>query len=76
MTRRELLLLLGGAMTAPGALRAQQKPVPVIGLLYPGPSSRASQNWAAFLQGSTRPCPDRPATRCLVTTTRAEPGTT
>ena len=52
MTRRELLLLLGGAMTAPGALHAQQKPVPVIGFLGTGaPSGSASPTWAAFLQG-------------------------
>jgi putative ABC transport system substrate-binding protein len=33
MRRRELLLLLGGAMTAGRALRAQQKAMPVVGLL-------------------------------------------
>ena len=40
MTRRELLLLVGGAMTAGRGLRAQQKAMPVIGFLgltSPGP---------------------------------------
>jgi hypothetical protein len=33
MRRRELLLLLGSAMTTARALRAQQKSMPVIGFL-------------------------------------------
>jgi putative tryptophan/tyrosine transport system substrate-binding protein len=39
VNRRELMLLLGSAMTAARALRAQQKPMPVIGFLWssPGP---------------------------------------
>jgi putative tryptophan/tyrosine transport system substrate-binding protein len=49
MRRRELLLLLGGAITAPDASRAQQKAVPVIGLL--GSTSRGAPFVAAFLEG-------------------------
>jgi hypothetical protein len=51
MNRRELMLLLGGAMTAAHVLRAQQKAMPVIGFLggaSPGPNAPFV---AAFHQG-------------------------
>jgi putative ABC transport system substrate-binding protein len=51
MKRRELMLLLGGAMTAASGLGAQQKAMPVIGFLgstSPGPNEPAL---AAFRQG-------------------------
>ena len=51
MKRRELLLLLGGAMTAGRAPHAQQKAMPVIGILSlnsPGPNA---PNVAPFRQG-------------------------
>jgi putative ABC transport system substrate-binding protein len=51
MRRRELMLLLGGAMTAGRALGVQQKAIPVIGYLgvaSPGPFAPFV---AAFLQG-------------------------
>ena len=51
MRRRELLLLLGGAMTAPGCLRAQQKAMPVIGYLIPTAPDIAAPVVAAFRRG-------------------------
>ena len=51
MKRRDLMLLLGGALTVARALRAQQKVIPVIGWLSsvtPGPSAHLV---AAFRQG-------------------------
>jgi putative tryptophan/tyrosine transport system substrate-binding protein len=51
MRRRELMLVLGGAMTAARTLGAQQKAMPVIGFLNstsPGPNAA---NVAAFRQG-------------------------
>jgi putative ABC transport system substrate-binding protein len=51
MRRRELMFVLGGAMTGSRALRAQQKAMPVIGFLgsaSPGPNAPFT---AAFLRG-------------------------
>jgi putative ABC transport system substrate-binding protein len=51
MTRRELLLVLGGAMIAARVLRAQQKAVPVIGFLSSRSPGEAATVVAAFHQG-------------------------
>jgi putative tryptophan/tyrosine transport system substrate-binding protein len=51
MRRRDLILGLGGAICAPLAARAQQKPMPVIGFLFGGLSSAAVGRLAAFHQG-------------------------
>jgi ABC-type uncharacterized transport system substrate-binding protein len=51
MKRREFLLLLGGAMTAPRVLRAQQKPMPVIGYLASGSPGSSAPSVTGFRQG-------------------------
>jgi len=51
MNRRQLMLLLGGAMTAATGLRAQQKPVPVIGYLSGISPGLYTPYVAAFHQG-------------------------
>jgi len=51
MNRRELMLLLGGAMTAARALLAQQKAIPVIGVLGSGLPGPLAPFVAAFHQG-------------------------
>ena len=51
MNRRELMLLLGGAMTAPHAMQAQQKAIPVIGFLGSTSPAPYATQVAAFLRG-------------------------
>jgi hypothetical protein len=51
MRRRELMLLLGGVMTAPRALRVQQKAMPVIGYLHFGSPSPFAYQLVPFRQG-------------------------
>src|SRR6266436_5703200 len=51
MRRRELMLLLGGAMTAPHATQAQQKAIPVIGFLGSTSPAPYATQVAAFLRG-------------------------
>ena len=51
MRRRELMLLLAGAMTAPRALRAQQKAMPVVGYLGNISLSAGAPYLAGFHQG-------------------------
>ena len=51
MNRRELMLLLGGAMAAAPPLRAQQKAMPVIGYLESGSPDGSAPLVAAFHRG-------------------------
>src|SRR5207248_956104 len=51
MRRRELMLLLGGAMTAARGLRAQQKAMPVIGFLSASSPGPYAPYLAAFREG-------------------------
>jgi len=62
MNRREFLLLLNSAVTAPSALHAQQRAVPVLGFLNgtsPGP---AAPFVAAFRQDLGKPATSRDKT--------------
>ena len=51
MRRRRFIALLGSAMTAAGALRAQQQPLPVIGWLFSGSPDPDDYRVTAFRQG-------------------------
>ncbi len=51
MRRRDLMLLLGAAMTAPRAARAQQQALPLIGFLSSRSLSEEALLAAAFRQG-------------------------
>jgi putative ABC transport system substrate-binding protein len=51
MRRRELMLLMSAAMTTAGALRAQQKAMPLIGILGPTSPGPFAGFVAAFHQG-------------------------
>jgi hypothetical protein len=51
MNRRELLALLGAAMTAARGLHAQQKAMPVIGYLSAGSPGPSAPSLTAFRQG-------------------------
>src|SRR6266581_5162151 len=51
MNRRELLLLLGGAVIASRSLHAQQKAMPVIGFLGAGSPGSQAALIAAFREG-------------------------
>jgi putative tryptophan/tyrosine transport system substrate-binding protein len=53
VNRRELVLLLGGALTAPRGLRAQQKAMPVIGYLHFASPDPVRREAAEFHQGLT-----------------------
>src|SRR5690348_16330314 len=51
MKRRDVVLLLGGAMVVARTPRAQQKPVPVIGFLYGASADKSAAYFTAFRNG-------------------------
>src|SRR5882724_8734400 len=51
MTRRELMLMLGGAITAAPALHAQQRALPVIGFLSSTSAEAYASRVAAYQWG-------------------------
>jgi len=51
MRRRELILGIGGLISAPVAARAQQKGIPVIGFLHPASLAERQQLVAMFREG-------------------------
>jgi len=51
MRRRQLILLLAGALAVPRTLRAQPKPMPVIGWLHTLSADRSAAVIAAFREG-------------------------
>jgi len=78
MKRRELLLLLCGATTAPRAPRAQQKMMPVIGFLdgyWPPPNGPFAQglNQAGFVEGQNVSVERRWAEGIMIGSPRSPP---
>ena len=51
MRRREFITLVGGVAAWPLAARAQQQPIPVIGLLSAAPAGVANDRFAEFRKG-------------------------
>jgi putative ABC transport system substrate-binding protein len=51
MRRRDFITLLGGLAAWPLAARAQQRALPVVGVLYGGPAVDRSSNLGGFIRG-------------------------
>jgi putative ABC transport system substrate-binding protein len=51
MKRREFIAGLSGAAALPLAARAQQRALPVVGLVHPGSADTEAGNLAAFRKG-------------------------